>query len=500
MNTLNIDRRRALVLTGLAAFGAARTASAQPADPPAAHDGHAEHPAQTPRLPPDLTTQHTLELPGRTLHFSATAGAIRATGAQDKPIADVAFIAYQLDGTDRVRRPVTFVFNGGPGFASAWLQVGAVGPWRIPLVPPAPSNMPLPAPNPDTWLDFTDLVFMDPAGTGYSRALGSDEAKRKMWTVDGDIDYLAQTIRRWLDRFDRVVSPKYILGESYGGFRAPRLARELASEEGTGVTGLVLLSPALQIPQYNRAFDPFYFVDRLPSMTAAARAARGSVTRAQLADVEHYAATEFLVDVTRGESDPSAIQRRSAQVAAFTGLDPALVRRHHGLLTNDVFLHAIEGGDERVASGYDATLSELNPFPLEKLSNAPDAILEGLKAPVSSAMMAIYKAQLQWRPDAMYRLWNPAVNRQWDWGHSPPQAMSALRNALAVDPHLKVLIAHGIFDLVTPYFGTQLLLDQVPASLTAGRLVFSVFAGGHMIYTNDASRAAFRGEAVRMYD
>ena len=243
-----------------------------------------------------------------------------------------------------------------------------MGPWRIPLGgdATAPSASPAPLPNAETWLDFTDLVFIDPVDTGYSRVLTTnDDARKRMFSVNGDIEYLAEVIRRWLDRFDRDVSPKYLLGESYGGFRVPRLARELASAQGVGVSGLVLVSPMLDTGGRSWVFDPFYFIERLPSMAAAARAlhdpqgvprgypgqsAGSSVTPAQLADVEHDAATDFLVDATEGETDKAAIERRSAQVVAFTGLDPALVRRYHGLISNEVFLQELGRAAGRVGS------------------------------------------------------------------------------------------------------------------------------------------------------
>jgi carboxypeptidase C (cathepsin A) len=454
--------------------------------------------AEARHLPADVTTHHTLDLPGRSLHFSATAGAIRLRDAKDAPLADLAFVAYQLDGSEPAHRPVTFVFNGGPGFASAWLQVGAVGPWRIPIGGSAtvPSASPEPIPNAETWLDFTDLVFIDPAGTGYSRVLASnEEAKRRFWTVDGDISYLADAIRRWLDKFDRSVSPKYLLGESYGGFRAPRLARELANNHGVGVAGLLLVSPALDFGGRSSVFDPFIYVDRLPSMTAAARAADGPVTRAQLADVEHYAATDYLVDLTRGERDADAVARRSKRVAEFTGLDAALVRRNGGMLDNDVFLHELDRVRGRVGSVYDATITSLDPFPRETLSNAPDPVLDTLKAPVSSAMVAIYDTYLNWRPDTPYRLFSSEANRNWDWGHglgARPQAVAPMRVALALDRHFSVLIAHGLFDLITPYFATQLLIDQIPQASGGDRVRLAVYPGGHMFYTDDASRAAWR--------
>ena len=335
MNTPHLDRRRALALAGIAWVGSAAPAAAQHPPPgPPGPPGKPKPGAPATRLPKPATTQHMLNLPGRVLRFSATAGAIHLThGEKHEPLADIAFIAYQLDGADRTQRPVTFVFNGGPGFASAWLQLGAVGPWRIPFGDhtTSPSAVPAPRANPDTWLDFTDLVFIDPAGTGYSQILtDSHEVRQQLWSVDGDISYLAETIRRWIDRYDRALSPKYILGESYGGFRAPRLAHELAAKQGTGVRGLAMVSPALEIGVHTHGFDPFYYVTRLPSMTAAARALRGTVTRAQLGDVEQYAATDYLVDVVRGETRS---RRRSSGAVPTSPRSPASIRRWCSAIT-----------------------------------------------------------------------------------------------------------------------------------------------------------------------
>jgi carboxypeptidase C (cathepsin A) len=226
------------------------------------------------------------------------------------------------------------------------------------------------------------------------------------------------------------------------------------------------------------------------------------VTRADVADVELYATTDFLIDMTRGERDAAAIARRSARVAEFTGLDPALVRRYHGLIDNNVFLHELDRAKGRVGSVYDATITSVDPFPLEALGNYPDPVLDGLKASVSSAMVTICETRLNWRPDGGYRLEDPAAGRQWDWGRrmwDAPQSMDAMRSALALDPELSVLIMHGLFDLITPYLATDLLLNQIPESSIAERIHLSVQVGGHMFYTNDASRAALHNEAARLF-
>jgi carboxypeptidase C (cathepsin A) len=246
-------------------------------------------------------------------------------------------------------------------------------------------------------------------------------------------------------------------------------------------------------------------------MTAAARAAHGpagntptgnTITRAQLADVEHYAETDYLQDVTQGERDPAVIERRSARVAAFTGLDPALVRRYHGLIDNQVFLHELNRAAGRVSSAYDATITSVDPWPLWTMSEYPEPVLEGLKAPVGSATVTIYETQLNWRPPYAYRLESPTAGRQWDWGRGvmdAPQSASFMRVALALDPHLRVLIAHGLFDLVTPYFATQLMLDQFPQAGLGERARLVTYPGGHMFYTQDASRLAFREDARKLF-
>jgi carboxypeptidase C (cathepsin A) len=507
MSWSGIGRRRILAVGGLAWAGSGIVAGskAQRSAAPVSGTPAEQTSGEDRRLPAASTTHHSMELPGRTLHFAATAGALLLNGDKNAPRAELAFIAFQLDGVDPTHRPITFAFNGGPGFASGWLNVGAVGPWRISLSGDAiaPSADPEPMPNAETWLDFTDLVFIDPADTGYSHVLdNSERARRRMFSVDGDVAYLAEAVRQWLDRFDRGVSPKFLLGESYGGFRAPRIARELSTNQGTGVSGLLLISPKLDFGDLSVAFNPLSYVTRLPSMAAAARAEQGKVTRVQLADVEEYARGQFLVDLMRGETDPDAITRRSARVAEFTGLEPALVRRYHGLISNDVFLHELDRARGRVGSIYDATVTSLDPFPLDPMSDYPDPVLEGLKAPVSGAMVAIYKSRLNWRPDSSYQLGNAGVNRAWDWGNriwNPQQSMTALRSALALDPHMRVLIAHGLFDLLTPYLATQLLLDQVPERGFSNRIRLTTYAGGHMFYTTDAARAAFRDDAMGLY-
>jgi len=168
------------------------------------------------------------------------------------------------------------------------------------------------------------------------------------------------------------------------------------------------------------------------------------------------------------------------------------------MIDNATFLHEFERAEGRIGSAYDATVTSLNPFPQETQSNVPDAMLDTLQAPITSAMVAIYESKLNWRPDNSYRLFNRPAAREWDWGHDigpKPQSVSFMRVALSLDPRFSVLIGHGMFDLITPYFATQLLLDQIPASAGGDRIKLEVYPGGHMFYSNDASRAALREAA-----
>lgn len=449
------------------------------------------------RLPPDSVTHHTLKLPGdRTLQFTATAGAIRLTDAEGKPQADLAFVAYQLDNAEHRTRPVTIAMNGGPGSASAWLHLGAMGPWRLPMSGDAarPSAPPVLVDNAETWLDFSDLVFIDPAGTGYSRLADDSESLRKrFWSVDGDISTLAEAIRRWLQANDRLQSPKFFAGESYAGFRGPRLARALAGDQGVGLSGLVLISPVLDFGLSSNAFDPFGLVTHLPSMAAAAQ----GLNTAQLAPVEDYATGEYLHDLLQGQHDPKVLDRVSMRVAELTKLDPALVRRHHGRILSNLFLRESNAGTGQIGSLYDATLTEQDPFPEYPFPNIPDPTFALFTAPVTSAMIDLVQHRLNWHPEGSYELANNRLIREWNWGGggARPQTIDALRTALAIDPQFRVLVGHGIFDLVTPYLASKLMLAQIPDLGPPDRLKLALHLGGHMFYTRDDQRAALHDEA-----
>jgi len=486
------------------------TGPSAPEAPPAQHpsptSSGSEHPSDKTEnaLPPASTTSHELALPGRALRFKAIAGAVRLNDAATlAPRADIATLAFLLDGADAAKRPVTFAINGGPGAASAWLNLGGIGPWRLRLDEkgPSPSQPPIAVENAETWLDFTDLVFIDPPGTGYSRILASgEETRRHFYSVGGDIDALAVTIRKWLTQNHRLESPKFLVGESYGGFRGPKLARRLQDEEGIGVQGLVLISPVLDFGWFEGANNPLTFAARLPSQAAAARGVSGPNGRAALTDVEAYAAGPYLADLLRGERDPQALERMADKVAALVGLDPSLVRKLGGRIDPATFARERGRAKEKVTSLYDAEISGFDPFPHAASSDYSDPVLDAVKAPLASAMADLTSNRFNWPVETRYEILNESVNHAWDFGggRERPEALSDLKKAMALDSTMRVLVAHGITDQVTPYFASQLLLDQVPPMGDANRLRLKVYGGGHMLYFDDKSRAALREDARKL--
>ena len=466
--------------------------------------------AEQHKLPPDSTTRQTVDLPGRSLSFTATAGSIRLFDDKGEPQADIAYTSYQLDGADRDTRPVTFLFNGGPGAASAYLQLGNTGPWRLSIDADSvtPSASPELQPNAETWLDFTDLVYIDPVGTGYSRfvATGGD-VRKKLLSVDGDAAAVALVIRRWLEKHDRLLSPKYVAGESYGGIRAPKVVRNLQKEQGIGVKGLILISPVLDFREFTGS-SLLQYVASLPTFAAVAREAKAQtdkangkpVTRADVADVEKYASGDFLADLVKGEADQAATNRIADKVAELTGIDQAVSRRLAGRFDPVEFRREFDRRNGRIAGRYDASVSGPDPYPDSSFLLFSDPSGEGVMPPISSAAVDLTTRKLNWRPDGSYKLGNASVERDWDFGHgiNPPQSVSDLRQALAIDPKMKLLVAHGLFDLATPYYGSQIVLDQLPAFAGPQRVKLAVYPGGHMFYSRDASRRAFRSEVEAM--
>jgi carboxypeptidase C (cathepsin A) len=464
-----------------------------------------QRPDDPQRLPPEAVTRHSLQLPGRTLQFTATAGSLALTDPQGAPQAEYGFVAYARDDADPATRPVTFAINGGPGASSAYLHLLAIGPWLLSLDGPAisPSAPPALSPNGETWLDFTDLVFIDPPGTGYGRVVGGDQVRDRFYSVGGDIDGLAAFVTRWLKEKNRLMSPKFFAGESYGGFRGPLLAQKLQGDQGIGLSGLVLVSPVFDFDWLDQgAGAPWTLSALLPSLAAASLSRKGPVSREALREAETYASGEYLVDLMRGFQDKQAVERVSRRVAELSGLDPELTRRLAGRIDMRTVQRELRRGSNEVVSAYDTNVAIADPNPNAYLSRFEDPVLSGMTAPLTSAMIHHLNRNLNYRAEGRYNLLNGGVNGAWRWGggRSGPENLEELRQALSLDGKLRVLVTHGFTDLVTPYFASQLLLNQVPNLGSENRVALKVYEGGHMFYSRQASRQAFRDDARRLFE
>jgi carboxypeptidase C (cathepsin A) len=460
--------------------------------------------------PARVETRHTITLAGHPVDYRAIAETIGLTDTKGDPTASIYTVSYIADTPVGQRRPVAFVFNGGPGAASVFLHLGALGP-RI-LDTPATGAVPAPpfqlADNPSSWLAFTDLVFVDPVGTGFSHGKGKeDNPDKPFWNVHSDLNSLGAVLRRWLSRHDRWSSPVFLVGESYGGLRAAALARTLARDVGITVNGMVLVSPALDIailhPDITDGLAPAF---ELPSFAASAAALSGKNGEGDdVAAVEHFALSDYLVGLAAEKGVPAPGDPFIARVAHLIGLPEEIVRRERGRVSSEVFAHELRRPQQEILSAYDATVARptlANPWD----DNAGDPVLDPAVGAFTAAF-DIYAAEaLGYHTELPYRVLPHDVSQQWNWDAARGGegglgiALSSLQDALLTRPETRVLIANGRYDLVTPYLNSRWLIDQlsVPASVRAG-IRLRVYEGGHMMYMRPASRAALAADAAALF-
>jgi carboxypeptidase C (cathepsin A) len=473
--------------------------------PETAHAPHAANAAEGPasQLPADSVTQHTIVLGGKQFSYKATAGTLPLAGPKGEVAAKVFYVSYIAENAGT--RPITFAFNGGPGAAAAFLHLGAMGPRIVAFTengaaPVLPVRL---VDNPDSWLAFTDLVFVDPVGTGYSRTMaGGVDAGKAYWSVEKDAVSMAEAVRLWLTKNGRELSPVYLAGESYGGFRTAELSNRLLSM-GFALKGTLMVSPALEFSMLHGdsySVLPLTFV--LPSIAAAHAEMRdgpnGSLDAVHQA--EDFARTSYLLHLADGLNRDEAVVQ---SLAKFTGLDPAIVAKHHGRVSAGLFLREYLRNNDRALSLYDAAVSVAMPRPSSGHQRY-DPILDGTITVLAPAAANYIATELGFKTSLEYHLLNGEVNGNWDFGLKPGQqgyagSLDSLEEARTRNPGLRIFIAHGYTDLVTPYSMSRYLVNHLRPLEGATPIELRLYRGGHMMYMRPASRAALSQDARGVY-
>jgi carboxypeptidase C (cathepsin A) len=356
--------------------------------------------------------------------------------------------------------------------------------------------------NPETWLAFTDLVLIDPVGAGWSRPAKSDGGGA-FWGVRRDAESMAKTIALYVAKNGRMNSPKYILGESYGGFRAAQVARALQREQGIAVSGIVMLSPLLE---GGLLFGGDRFALgaalRLPSLAAAELEHQSRFTPERLAEAERFAMTDYLVTLAGPAPQGEAARVFYARVAQLTGLSEELVARSRGFI-RDSYVKNLRAAEGKIVSRYDASFAVTDPYPEQEGARGPDPMLDGVARAYGGAFAAYARDELGFKTEITYVLLASDIAGKWDWGEGSGRAGASasedIRELLALGPSFRLMIAHGRSDMVTPYGMSRYVLDHLPSIGDGDRAQLRLYRGGHMFYLDNESRRAFTADARAFY-
>lgn len=442
--------------------------------------------------------------------YNAAAGMLNIGRDPERPDAEIFHVAYTLKGADPATRPVTFVFNGGPGAASIYLHMAAIGPKTIVTAgdgsfPAVPARL---QDNPDSWIRFTDLVFIDPVGTGYSRMLPGPDGKlrdgKPYYGVVGDLDALAGFIRQWLTVHRRWSSPKAIAGESYGGQRVAALSRILAEQYAVNLNRAVLISPALKVQLADSHYSLVAPMTLLPTQAAIAAHHGLSTMRndpAAIKEVEDYAMTGFITGLAR-QGRASAEERKAfyARVGGLIGIDPVIVARQGGRVSESIFGANLLAARGQVIDTYDGTQASDNPMPDKQELGVLDRSLTVLGGVLLAPFMDYVRKDLGYVTNRPYVPLNLEINMAWD-RNSTLGGPDDLGVALAQNTDLKALVVHGYHDMSTNYLLSRYVLEQATRAPGARkRLFFGTYAGGHMFYLRTKSRAELAADVRGFFE
>jgi len=441
--------------------------------------------------------------------YTARAGMLNIGADPERPQAEIFHVAYTLDGADPATRPVTFLWNGGPGGASIFLHIAAIGPKTIATAgdgtfPAVPARLET---NPDSWITFTDLVFIDPVGTGYSRTLAGPDGTpidpTPYYNTMGDLDSMAQFIRQWLTVNQRWGSPKAIAGESYGGMRVAALTRILAEKYAINLNRAVMISPELNVDADFDSYSLLFPMAQIPTQAAiAAVHGRGifGTDAKGLQAAEDYALTEYLTGLAAlGRMTPDQQTAFYTRLSAVIGIDPTVLARNNGRIDQLLFAGSLMADKGLVLDRYDGSQGSDNPRPQDASIGVLDRSLTVLSGILLSPLMDYLRTDLGFVTDRPYEPLNLAVNAAFD-RTSTVGTPDDVGIALAQNTDLKVLVVHGAYDTVTPYFMSRFVLEQATRARDArARLFFGTYEGGHMFYLRTGSRAEFARDVQQFY-
>ncbi len=465
-----------------------------------------------------VETKHVITLGGKELKYTVTTGTILikeesvkadkgGESEGEKPKASFFFIAYTLDDVpDKVRRPLTFSFNGGPGSASVWLHLGLLGPRRVVMtdigdLPPPPYKL---IDNDYSLLDETDLVFIDPVSTGYSRPVPGEKAK-DFHGFKKDIESVAEFIRLYTTRYQRWTSPKFLIGESYGTTRAAGLSGYLQDRYGLYLNGIMLVSSVLDF-QTNR-FHPgndLPYILYLPTYAATAWYHKRLAPELQqnleatLQEVRTFALNEYALALMKGAALASE-ERASiaAKLARYTGLTTDYIERTNLRIEIFRFTKELLRSERRTVGRLDSRFKGIDIDAAgEQFEYDPS--MATITGPYTATFYDYVRGELKFESDLLYEILHPNLWQQWSYAEYENRYLNVaetLRQAMTVNPHLKVFVANGYYDFATPFFATEYTVNHLGLDPSLqNNLAMSYYEAGHMMYIHLPSLARLKND------
>lgn len=444
---------------------------------------------------------------------------------EEKPKAEMFYVRYFLTEESSEQRPVTFIFNGGPGASSAYLHMGAMGPKRVdfteeglPLSPPYSLKE-----NGESWLSFSDLVFIDPIGTGFSRMIGetetneqkSDKKEVEYWQIKRDLESLGEFMQKFLSVNHRWGSPVFLSGESYGGFRVAKLVKMAQKEYGIGLAGAILISPAMEFSLLNYSdYDVLPWIDTFPTMAIAAalhnksrKINKGESFSEYRKRAGDFALKELLPILAGGEMYPATARAKVLNMAAdFIGLPRDIIKAKSGRITIDYFVKNLLRKEKKLLGLYDISQTETDPFPDRDNLEGPDPTLHTVSRVFTAGINTQIREQIGLKTERDYTLLSMEVNEAWksdtkgDVFETVAGATDDLRYGMSLNSDMEVYISHGLYDLVTPSFSTDRLSALMKLTDDQKKkLTIKHYPGGHMFYAREKSRIAFFQDMKQFY-